>query len=85
MTNVKCKVSSCHYWGTDNVCEASEIKVKNNFHGGAGMNTDMEIGKIGKEDEAGKSSETMCETFKPTKKDKALKTDTETEGFRPIF
>jgi len=49
------------------------------------MNTDMEVGEIGKKDEAGQSSETMCETFKPTKKDKALKSDTETEGFRPIF
>lgn len=85
MTSVKCKVSSCHYWGSDDMCKASEIKVKNNSYGGAWMNTDMEIGEIGKENEAGKSSETMCETFRPAKKDKTLKNDTETEGFRPIF
>jgi hypothetical protein len=49
------------------------------------MSTGMEIGEIGKNDEAGKSSETMCETFKPAKKDKALKSDSDTEGFRPVF
>ncbi|MGI5854163.1 MAG: DUF1540 domain-containing protein [Bacillota bacterium] len=85
MTSVKCSVSSCHYWGTNNVCEASEINVRNNFHDGSSMSTGMEIGEIGKNDEAGKSSETMCETFKPAKKDKALKSDSDTEGFRPVF
>lgn len=30
MTEVKCKVKSCHYWGNGDVCEAETIVVDNN-------------------------------------------------------
>lgn len=80
VTKVSCKVSSCHYWGSGDECKASEIMVKNNFGGGIGRGTDMEVGQIGQGDEAGTSPETMCETFIPTKSDKAMTASSQKTG-----
>lgn len=84
MTEVRCKVSSCHYWGSGEVCQAPSIMVKNNFNGGmGGASEDMEVGGIGQNDEAGTSTETMCETFVPEKTDKAIKSKPENAGYSP--
>lgn len=47
MTNVKCNVRSCHYWGNGNVCTADTITVDNNVSetGTFGMETgDLYLG-----------------------------------------
>ena len=60
MTEVKCGVRNCVYWGKGNICEADEIKVSINSRAGS----DMEIGEIG-ESRSYSSRETQCVTFKP--------------------
>ncbi|HYG56558.1 MAG TPA: DUF1540 domain-containing protein [Symbiobacteriaceae bacterium] len=56
-----CSVNSCYYYGNGDVCKASKIMVRNNA--GTLGNTNMEIGSIG--GEAGRSNQTLCETFIP--------------------
>ncbi|MEW6080201.1 MAG: DUF1540 domain-containing protein [Bacillota bacterium] len=60
MTDVRCTVRNCAYWGTSNVCEARAIKVSTDSSRGY----DMEIGELG-ERESTSSRETQCVTFKP--------------------
>ncbi|HEY3315848.1 MAG TPA: DUF1540 domain-containing protein [Bacillota bacterium] len=60
-SDVKCEVSSCHYWGQGNRCEARAISVVNAVAGGA----NMEAGTIGHEAQARTTDETACKTFKP--------------------
>lgn len=43
MTEVKCRVKSCHYWGSGDVCEANKIEVDN----AVGAKTTMEVGELG--------------------------------------
>ena len=31
MTKIRCKVNSCQYWGTGEVCQADSISVNNNM------------------------------------------------------
>lgn len=78
MTDVKCKVESCHYWGHEDICEADSIVVDNNKkHGAFGK---MEAGDLDVTDTAGRptggagrssgmlanrSEETLCKTFRP--------------------
>lgn len=63
MNRIKCNVSSCRYNSDGKVCEAGEIKVKNNM----GATDDMEFGYLDEEGGARTSSETCCETFAPQK------------------
>ncbi len=59
--DVKCEVSSCHYWGEGNRCEADSIYVVNSMAEG----TNMEAGTIGGRAQARTTDETACKTFKP--------------------
>ncbi|HHY35926.1 MAG TPA: DUF1540 domain-containing protein [Firmicutes bacterium] len=43
MTEVKCRVRSCHYWGNGDICEANKIEVDNRV----GAKTAMEVGELG--------------------------------------
>lgn len=43
MTEVKCRVRSCHYWGNGDICEANKIEVDNRV----GARTTMEVGELG--------------------------------------
>ncbi|HHX29317.1 MAG: DUF1540 domain-containing protein [Bacillota bacterium] len=73
MTDVKCKVSSCHYWGHGDICQADSIMVDYNNRQSFGM----EVGSLDVGDRSGKSSvttgnesatkseETLCKTFRP--------------------
>ena len=63
MNRIKCSVSSCKYNEGGDVCQADEIKVKNNF----GATDTMEIGSLEGEADARTSMETCCETFVPQK------------------
>jgi hypothetical protein len=68
MTNVRCSVNTCHYWGQGDVCRASDITVKNNM--ATDMDDDFEEGPAGMEigilgSSAKTSGQTCCETFKP--------------------
>jgi len=44
VTDVKCKVRSCHYWGSGDVCKADTILVDNNV--GETRGTGMEAGNL---------------------------------------
>lgn len=70
MTNVKCTVNSCEYWGEGQKCNAQEILVKNDVANNAGeashhyLNADMEVaGEMGKQ-VAQTSPQTCCDTMK---------------------
>lgn len=39
MTEVKCKVKSCHYWGSGDVCQADSIMVDNYVTNASGRAT----------------------------------------------
>jgi hypothetical protein len=64
LNRIKCSVNSCKYNEAGEVCEADEIKVRNNF----GAKDDMEIGSL-EETKARTSMETCCETFAPKAKE----------------
>ncbi|MDI3279923.1 MAG: DUF1540 domain-containing protein [Bacillota bacterium] len=74
MTDVRCSVDSCHYWGEGEVCTADSIWVKNNMRGDADDERaigrgGMEVGTIGERRAARRSArhsgETCCETMRP--------------------
>lgn len=65
MNRIKCSVSSCKYNEAGEVCQADEIKVRNNYS----ATDDFEIGSL-EETKARTTMETCCETFAPkVKKD----------------
>ncbi len=41
MTEVRCTVDSCKYWGEGQVCRAETIWVKNNFYGEEDIDGDL--------------------------------------------
>jgi len=50
LTEVKCKVESCYYWGTGDVCKADTIVVDNNTMSRTGMEAgNLDVGNAGKE------------------------------------
>lgn len=63
MNRIKCSVASCQYNEEGKMCQADEIKVRNNI----GSTDNMEFGSL--EDNAGARTtvETCCETFAPKK------------------
>jgi hypothetical protein len=63
MNRIRCSVSSCKYNDDGKVCQADEIKVRNNF----GATDDMEFGSLEGDANARTSMETCCETFVPDK------------------
>ncbi len=77
VSNVKCSVDECVYWGTGDVCEAEAIEVNRNArpHEGATSGIgrrDMETGRMGdlsarmrREGAVWTSEHTMCRTFRP--------------------
>lgn len=49
MTDVKCKVESCYYWGTGDICKADTIMVDNNTGTGGRMEAgDLTVGAAGR-------------------------------------
>ncbi|NLN16837.1 MAG: DUF1540 domain-containing protein [Firmicutes bacterium] len=66
MTEVKCVVDSCTYWGKGDVCKADTIMVKTSPASKAGELYEFaeELGGRKKKG-ADTSSETCCETFRP--------------------
>ncbi len=77
VSNVKCSVDECVYWGTGDVCEADAIEVNRDSRIQEGVTSplgrrDMETGRIGdlgsrtrKEATVWTSEHTMCRTFRP--------------------
>ena len=68
MTEVKCVVDSCTYWGKGDVCKADSIMVKASPAAEASGLYEFagELGGEGrKARKADTSSETCCETFRP--------------------
>lgn len=68
MTEVRCSVTSCEYWGKGDVCRADAIKVKNSM--ATDVDDDFAEGSVGMEigilgTSARTSGQTCCETFKP--------------------
>ncbi len=55
MTDVKCKVQTCYYWGNNDVCKADTIMVDNNT-GAAGRTTPMETGTLDVNSPSGRGS-----------------------------
>jgi len=48
LTDVKCKVESCYYWGDGNICKADSIMVDNNLGQRAGIGTgNLGVGTTG--------------------------------------
>ncbi len=45
MTEVRCKVSTCHYWGNNDICRADSILVENDTST-AGRGVRMEAGDL---------------------------------------
>lgn len=77
MTNVRCSVDTCKFWGEGEVCKADAVWVKNNMTN----DTDDELYQTEFADEpgikpdenkkstsAGTSSQTCCETMRPHEK-----------------
>ncbi len=62
MNRINCSVTSCKYNEAGQKCNASEIKVENNFN----CSHNMEIGSLDTKDKNATSSmETCCQTFTP--------------------
>lgn len=67
VTEVRCTVSNCYYWGDGNVCVAERILVVSDQAVKLlekGLGDDEEFGEIG-ETPARASRETCCYTFRP--------------------
>ncbi len=70
MTDVKCKVQSCHYWGNNDICTADSIMVDNNTASRSGStrmeaaSLDMKSATSGSAVHAHTSYETLCSTFR---------------------
>lgn len=45
MTDVKCKVQTCYYWGNNDICKADSIMVDNNSVSGR-RGIGMEVGEL---------------------------------------
>lgn len=67
MTEVRCKVNTCVYWGEGDCCTAAEIWVKNSLVGDeeelfyqAGFEFAGDL-----EEDPATSSQTYCETMQP--------------------
>lgn len=66
MERIKCSVASCKYNEGADICQADQIKVRNNF----GTTDTMEIGSLETDLKARTSMETCCETFAPKNSNK---------------
>lgn len=80
MTEVRCSVHSCEFWGKGDICGAGKIWVRSNFAGDEEddlfFNPDLEFaeelplaggggGRAGEETTARTSQQTCCETMRP--------------------
>lgn len=61
LTNVKCSVRNCAYWGRGDVCQADSIEVAVTGSPGARTDFDAAAGAF----QAPTSEWTCCVTFKP--------------------
>jgi hypothetical protein len=77
MTNVKCTVDSCEYWGEGQVCQANQILVKNDIAGDTDqfanhyVNASMtefgdEMGKVAGQKTAGATGRSDAQTSPQT-------------------
>lgn len=69
MPKVKCSVSNCEYWETDNNCGADLIMIEIDRHAGKSFHAEFagEGFDSGHKDTAGSASATCCHTFEPRK------------------
>ncbi|NLA05893.1 MAG: DUF1540 domain-containing protein [Firmicutes bacterium] len=69
MTEVRCKVNSCVFWGKGDYCTAAEIWVKNSLVAGDEeelyYQADFEFAGELEEEESVSSGQTYCETMQP--------------------
>jgi len=66
MTEVRCTVDSCKFWGMGDVCKADLIWVKNNLRGDAGIEIATEWGEAKSSRKSAQTSDqTCCETMRP--------------------
>ncbi len=67
MPQVKCSVSNCDYWSTDNRCSADLIMIDIDKHAGADYKAEFagEVYDTEHQDHAEHAKETCCHTFKP--------------------
>lgn len=67
MPQVKCSVSNCEYWRSDNNCGADLIMIEIDRHADKPFNAEFagESFDTGHKDTADKASATCCHTFEP--------------------
>ncbi len=65
---VSCSISNCTFYGEGNVCRAEKIMVDLDRHSGYNSEFAEEFGYKDHIDEAAKSAQTCCRTFKPKEK-----------------
>lgn len=70
MPQVKCSVSNCEYWATENNCHADVIMINIDKHAKAQYNEEFagESFDTEHQDTASSSSGTCCHTFEPRTK-----------------
>jgi hypothetical protein len=88
MTEVKCSVESCHYWGDGNVCTADSIMVKNTLPSDTDDNmyriSDMEIGTMKQDIDQENMRRTRSDTTQGKQGEHATRSsETCCETFRP--
>ncbi|QOR68666.1 DUF1540 domain-containing protein [Cytobacillus suaedae] len=62
---VSCSISNCTFYGEGNVCRAEKIMVDLDRHSSYDSEFGEELGYKDHIDEAAKSAQTCCRTFKP--------------------
>lgn len=62
---VSCAISNCTYYGEGNICTAEKIMVELDNHSRYDTEMSSELDEKNHIDEASKSAETCCKTFKP--------------------
>lgn len=69
MPQVKCSVSNCEYWETENNCNANMIMIDIDQHQNAKYKAEFAGESFDSEhqDSAVRASNTCCHTFKPKK------------------
>mgnify|MGYP000008250417 CR=1 FL=1 len=66
MPNIHCSVSNCHYWGSGNMCNASEIMVTSDRIGANMPNSyDAPQASTAQPTPVNSAMETCCKTFVP--------------------
>lgn len=87
MTEVKCKVETCYYWGRGDICKADSIMVDNNTSAVRRGTTGMEIGdldtRIGEQSRIENKSSTDVQTTRQSGVHAKTSDETLCATFRP--